>query len=455
MKKLLYLIMCTALVSSCSIYRKYQRPEGLPTDSLYRGNPAVAENDTTSFGSMPWQELFLDGQLQELIAYGLENNRDIQVAMLRVEQAQAGLKAARLAYIPSLSFTPQGAIKSTDGNTVKTYEIPVQASWEVDIFGKLTNAKRSAQAQLLQQKAYRQAVRSQLIASIATGYYSLLMLDEQLNISQSNIDIWKEQIRTLEAKQKIGESNAYAVSQARANFYQLEAAHNVLQRRQREAENSLCTLLGMPSRPISRGTLLEQEFPEQFKTGLPLRLLSNRPDVVQAEMALASAYYSTNMARSAFYPNINLGGSVGWTNALGQAISNPGGLILSAVASLAQPIFQRGQLVSNLRISKAEEEIARLNYRQAILNAGQEVNDALYATESSRKDLESHELQQKELERTVRTAELLYMTSNVTYLEVLTARQSLLNAQLNVASDRFTCLQSIISLYHALGGGEE
>ena len=218
MKQLIYIIICTALVSSCSIYRKYERPEGLPTDSLYRDNPAAAGNDTSSFGSMPWQELFQDAHLQELISYGLENNRDMQVAMLRVDQARAGLAAARLAYIPSLSFSPQGAIQSTGGNTVKTYEIPVQASWEIDLFGKLTNTKRNAQAQLLQQQAYQRAVRSQLIASIATGYYSLLMLDEQVNISQSNMEIWKEQIRTLEARQKIGESNAYAVSQARASF---------------------------------------------------------------------------------------------------------------------------------------------------------------------------------------------------------------------------------------------
>ncbi|MDE5889709.1 MAG: TolC family protein [Bacteroidales bacterium] len=454
MKQLIYIIICTALVSSCSIYRKYERPEGLPTDSLYRDNPAAAGNDTSSFGSMPWQELFQDAHLQELISYGLENNRDMQVAMLRVDQARAGLAAARLAYIPSLSFSPQGAIQSAGGNTVKTYEIPVQASWEIDLFGKLTNTKRNAQAQLLQQQAYQRAVRSQLIASIATGYYSLLMLDEQVNISQSNMEIWKEQIRTLEARQKIGESNEYAVSQARASFYQIEATHNDLMRRQRETENSLCTLLGMTSQPISRGTLQEQQLPEQLKTGIPLRLLSNRPDVIQAEMALAAAYYSTNIARSAFYPSITLGGSAGWTNALGQAVSNPGGLILSAVASLAQPIFQRGKLVSNLRISNSEEEIARLNYKQTILDAGEEVNNALYATESSRRDLESHELQQKQLERTVQTAELLYQTNNVTYLDVLTARQSLLNAQLNVSSDRFTCLQSVISLYHALGGGE-
>lgn len=451
---MIYMMMCALLLSSCNIYRNYQRPQGLPTDSLYRDRPATA--DTSSLGDLPWEDVFRDEALQKLIRYGLENNTDMQVALLRLDQAQAGLNAARLAFLPSLAFTPQGTIRSIDGaKATQTYELPLQASWEIDLFGKLHNAKKGAQATLLQQTAYRQAVRSGLIASIATGYYSLLMLDEQVNVSQRNLDIWQEQVRVLEARLKVGESTENAVTQARANYYELQAVLNGLQRRQREAENTLCTLLGMTSQSIHRSTLAEQQLPDRFNTGVPLRLLSRRPDVVQAEMALAAAYYSTNQARSAFYPNITLSGSAGWTNALGQIVSNPGGWILSALGSLTQPIFQRGKLISNLRISKDEEQIAKLNYKQALLNAGQEVNDALYATESSRRDLANHNRQCEELKRTVQTSELLYRTSNATYLELLTARQSLLNAELNVAADRFACLQSIITLYNALGGGRE
>lgn len=456
MKRLLYIIMCASLLSSCHIYKNYQRPQDLPTDSLYRDNPATADADTSSLGDLPWEEVFRDEPLQALIRYGLENNTDLQVALLRIDQAQAGLNSARLAFLPSLTFAPQGTIRSIDGaKATKTYELPLQASWEIDLFGKLRNAKKSSQATLLQQKAYRQAVRSGLIAGIATGYYSLLMLDEQVDISQRNLDIWQEQVRTLEARMKVGESTENAVTQARANYYELQAVHNDLQRQQREAENTLCTLLGMTSQSIHRSTLAEQQLPDRLNTGVPLRLLSRRPDVVQAEMALAAAYYTTNQARSAFYPDITLSGSAGWTNALGQAVSNPGGWILSALGSLTQPIFQRGKLISNLRISKDEEQIAKLNYRQALLNAGQEVNDALYATESSRHSLASHKRQQQELKRTVQTSESLYRTNNATYLELLTARQSLLNAELNVAADRFACLQSVITLYNALGGGGE
>ncbi len=447
-----------ALLSSCHIYRNYQRPDNLPTDSLFRETEGSIEieDDSLSLGDLPWQEIFQDPLLQHYISYGLEHNTDIQTAWLRVDQAQAQLKAARLSFLPSLTLSPQGTLTSTAGSkTVKTYELPVQASWEIDLFGSLRNAKKGSQATLLQQQAYRQAIQSELIASIANSYYSLLMLDNQIEISRSTLDVWKEQVRVMEARMKVGEETENAVTQARASLYELEATHNDLLRQQRETENSLCTLLGMTSRTLERNRLSEQQFPETVSTGLPVRLLSKRPDIVQAEMTLANAYYSTNQARSAFYPNLTLTGSAGWTNSLGQAVTNPGDWILSAIASLTQPIFNRGKLISNLRVSKDEEQIALLNYKQTLLDAGQKVNDALYATESTQRSLESHQKQCKELERTVQTSEALYRTGNATYLELLTARQSLLNAQLNVVSDQFTYCQAIINLYNALGGGSE
>lgn len=444
------------LLSSCHIYRNYQRPDNLPTDSLFRDADNQPVTDSLSLGDLPWQEIFQDTLLQQYIRYGLEHNTDMQTALLRVDQAKAQLTAAKLSFLPSLTLSPQGTLTSTAGSkTVKTYELPVQASWEIDLFGNLRNAKKGTQATLLQQQAYQQAVRSELIAGIANTYYSLLMLDEQVAISQSTLEVWKEQVRTMEARMKVGEETENAVTQARASLYELEATHNDLLRQQRETENSLCTLLGMTSRSLERGTLDKQIFPETLPTGIPVRLLSRRPDIVQAEMTLANAYYTTNQARSAFYPNLNLSGSAGWTNALGQAVTNPGDWILSAVASLTQPLFNRGKLISNLRVSKDEEQIALLNYRQALLDAGQEVNDALYATESAGRNLESHRKQCRELERTVQTSEALYRTGNATYLELLTARQSLLNARLNVVTDSFTQCQAVINLYQALGGGAE
>lgn len=454
MKSIIYIAAGVVMLSSCSVYGSYQRPEGLPTDSLYRDMPEAAP-DSFSLGDLPWQTLFCDTLLQRLINYGLENNTDMQTALLRVDQAKSQLRAANLAFLPSLTLSPQGAISNTDGKTTKTYELPLQASWEIDLFGNLRNARKGAAATLLGQEAYRQAVRSELIASIANGYYSLLMLDEQIAISSSTIGVWQEQVRTMESLMKVGEETENAVTSARASLYELEATHNDLIRQQREAENSLCSLLGTTYRPIERSSLEAQSIPDTLSAGIPLRLLSRRPDVVQAEMTLASAYYSTNQARAAFYPNLTLSGSVGWTNSLGQVVTNPGGWIVSALASLTQPVFNRGKLISNLRVSKDEEQIALLAYRQALLDAGKEVNDALYAVESYRSTLDSHSKQCKELERTVHTTEALYHTGNATYLELLSARQSLLNCRLNVVTDSFSRLQAVVSLYNALGGGAE
>lgn len=453
MKNIIYMVICAAAFSSCSIYRNYERPEDLPVDSLYRVDTASME-DSVSLGDISWEDLFTDPKLQDLIRLGLENNTDMQVAYLRVEQAEAQLTASKLSFLPSLNFNPSGTVSSIDGaKATKTYELPVQASWEIDLFGNLRNAKKNTQATLLQNEAYAQAVRSELIASIANHYYSLLMLDEQVRISGVTLDTWRDQVRTIEARYKVGEENENAVTQARAGLYDVEVTYNTLVQQQREVENSLCTMLGMTSRTIDRTSLEIQSMPENVSTGVPLRLLSQRPDVVQAEMSLAAAYYSTNQARSAFYPNLTLSGSAGWTNSLGQVVTNPGGWILSAVASLAQPIFNRGKLISNLKVSKAEEEIARLNYKQALLAAGQEVNDALFAIEIAAKNLDSHQKQCEELKRSLQVSDALYKTGNATYLELITARQSLLNAELNLVSDRFTRLQSVINLYNALGGG--
>lgn len=391
MKTLPIIAILSFGLTGCNLYKNYSRPEGLPVDSLYNDSTMTHVDSLASLGSMPWQELFTDKDLQNLIEEGLQCNTDLQTAMLRIDQAEAGLTAAKLAYLPSLTFSPNGAITSVDGGkATKTYEIPVALSWEIDLFGKLRNAKKESQALLLQQSAYARAVKSELIAAIANGYFSLLMLDEQVSISDQTIGIWKEQVRAMESQMKVGDVRENAVSQAKANLNQLLATHNTLLRQQRETENALCTLLGSTYRPITRSSLDRQEIPADISVGLPLELLSARPDVVQAEMALAAAYYSTNRPRAAFYPSLTLGGSAGWTNALGQAVTNPGGWILSALGSLTQPIFQRGKLISNLRISKDEEQIALLNYRQALLDAGQEVNDALYAIESAGRNLEYH-----------------------------------------------------------------
>lgn len=438
-------------LSGCGIYTSYKPATDVP-ENLYREE--VAETDTSGIGALAWQELFTDPQLQALIEEGLENNTDLRTAHLRVQEAEAALMTSRLAYLPALSLTPQGTISSFDGSKAsKSYQLPVSASWEIDIFGKLTNAKRSAKAALEETKSYRQAVRTQLISTIANTYYTLLLLDKQLAISERTAALWQENVRAMYAMKKAGLSNEAAVSQAEANCLSVEASLLTLRQQINEAENSLSTVLGKTPQAIERGTLDNQAFPQTLTTGIPLDLLKNRPDVQQAEYALAQAFYGVNKARSSFYPNITLSGSVGWTNSGGGIISNPGALLLQAIGSLTQPLFNKGANIANLKIAKAQQEEATLAFHQSLLNAGSEVNNALKQWQTARARIMLGEKQVASLQTAVKSTQLLMDHGTTTYLEVLTAQQSLLQAQLSLEADRFDEIQGVISLYHAVGGG--
>ena len=365
-------LMClTAMMSGCHIYKSYDRPETIDASGIYRDpvsdTDTLVATDTTNFGNLSWKEVFRDAQLQALIEEGLSNNVDMQAAILRVEEAKVMLTAAKLAYLPSFNLTPQGTLSSFDkSKTSKTYQLPVAASWEIDLFGKLLNAKRGERAAYLQSQYSQQAVRSQIICGIANTYYSLLMLDRQVEITTETVEIYKENVRTMEAMKLAAMTTEAAVAQTRAACSQVEASLLDLKRQVRETENSLCTLLGKAPQQIERSTLDSQVMPDDLTVGVPLQLLENRPDVKIAEMTLASAYYTTNQARSAFYPSITLSGTAGWTNSAGAAIVNPGKVILSAIASLTQPIFNNGRLIANLKVSKNEEKIAQMNYQQTI-----------------------------------------------------------------------------------------
>lgn len=438
-------------LSGCGIYTSYKPATDVP-ENLYREE--VAETDTSGIGALAWQELFTDPQLQALIEEGLENNTDLRTAHLRVQEAEAALMTSRLAYLPALSLTPQGTISSFDGSKAsKSYQLPVSASWEIDIFGKLTNAKRNAKAALEETKSYRQAVRTQLISTIANTYYTLLLLDKQLAISERTAALWQENVRAMYAMKKAGLSNEAAVSQAEANCLSVEASLLTLRQQINEAENSLSTVLGKTPQAIERGTLDNQAFPQTLTTGIPLDLLKNRPDVQQAEYALAQAFYGVNKARSSFYPNITLSGSVGWTNSGGGIISNPGALLLQAIGSLTQPLFNKGANIANLKIAKAQQEEATLAFHQSLLNAGSEVNNALKQWQTARARITLGEKQVTSLQTAVKSTQLLMDHGTTTYLEVLTAQQSLLQAQLSLEADRFDEIQGVISLYHAVGGG--
>ncbi len=462
MKKSIMPIIATVLFSSCGIYTKYQ-PETSVADDLYGDKQHLSQaegvqmaseaEDTNSLGYMDWHELFTDPKLQALIEQALQNNTDYLTAQLRVEEAEASLLAAKLAYLPSFAFTPSGTVSSFDGNkATQTYSIPITASWELDAFGKIRNAKMQSKAVLAQNKDYQQAVRTQLISGVANVYYTLLMLDEQLTISQQTADAWKETVASTRALMEAGMANEAAVSQMEAAYYNVQTSVLSLKEQINQTENSLALLLAETPRKYERGTLAAQKFPNSFSVGVPVEMLSCRPDVRMAERALERAFYTTNAARSAFYPSITLSGSAGWTNSAGMIV-NPGKFLASAVASLTQPLFAQGKLTAQLKIAKAQQEEASLSFQQTLLKAGSEVNDALMAYQTSRDKKVMIEKQVESLQTALNSTELLMEHGTTTYLDVLTARQSLLSAQLSQTANRVAEIQSIITLYNALGGG--
>ena len=444
------LLWAVCLMTGCSIYKPYSRPE-VQTEGLYRDLEET--RDTASIATLGWRNLFSDKNLQALIEKGLERNTNLRVAHIRVKAAEAVLMNARLSYLPSVVLAPDGSISGTEGaKAIKTYNLAASASWEIDLFGKVTNAKREALAALEGSRAYRQAVETQLIATIANSYYMLLMLDRQLIISEQTLITWKETEHSIEALKRAGKSNDAAVLQAKANRLALEASVVSIRKSIRETENGLSALLADTSHDIMRGALQKQQFPDTLSAGLPVQLLANRPDVRQAEWNLAQAYYATNAARSAFYPSLTLSGSIGWTNNVGGVVVNPGSWLFSAVGSLMQPLFNKGTNIADLRQAKARQEEALLLFQQSLLDAGKEVNNALTRWQSARIRMDYVNQQIMTLQEAVRKTELLMQHTSTNYLEVLTARQRLLEAELTQAQDKFEEIQGVIDLYHAVGG---
>ena len=444
-------------MTSCGLYNKYERPEvntqGLVRDPLSLTD-TLAVTDTTSFGNLPWRSVFTDPQLQTLIQQGLDTNVDLLNAALNVKMIEAQLACAKLAFLPSVAFTPQGTLSSFDGSkTTKSYQLPISASWNVDLFGNILSQKRSAQMQLLQAKDYQLAVKTNIITGVANLYYTLLMLDRQLEILTDMEGLTKETWDMMALQMKFGRARSTSVQSAEASYYSVQSQITDMKRQIREVENSLSLLLCQPGQAISRGKLYEQSLPSEFSTGVALQMLNNRPDVHAAEMSLAACYHNVQTARSRFYPSINITGSGIFTNSNGAV--NPGKWLLSAIGSLTQPIFANGQLVAGLKVAKAQQEQAFNNWQNAIYKAGNEVSNALVSYNSYD---ERSRLEQKQTDlyrQTVEDTRQLYKSSGSTYLEVISAQANLLNAEITKVTDDFYKMQAVVSLYSALGGGRE
>ena len=446
-------------LSSCGLYNKYERPE-VVTDDIVRDpvalNGALQSTDTTSFGNLPWRQLFTDPQLQLLIEQGLEKNPDLLNAALNVQIVNEALKCARLAFLPSVSLSAQGTIatlKTDPSVTTKSYQVPLSASWNVDLFGNLLNAKRSAQMQLIATQDYQTVVKCNIVSGIANLYYTLLMLDRQLEIitdmEQLTKDTW-DKMKFMH-ENRIGYRST-AVQSAEAVHYSVQAQRVDMLRQIRECENALSLLIAQPAQSIKRGRLADQSLPTQFSTGVSIALLNNRADVHSAEMALAQCFYDVQQARSRFYPSITITGTGAFTNNNG--LVNPGKLLLSAVGSLVQPIFQHGQIVAGLRVAKMQYEQKYNTWQNTVLKAGNEVSNALISYNSS---AEKGELDAKRvavlMQNVEDTKKLMASSSNTTYLEVISAQSNLLNAEISQVTDDFNKMQAVVNLYQALGGG--
>lgn len=450
MKRAIIPIAAALLLGSCGTYTPFRRPD-IACDGLYR--PETGADTAASLAQLRWDELFTDPQLQALVREGLEANTDLRIARWKVEEAQASLRTARMAYLPSVQADATGTLSGFDGGaTTKSYDLGGSASWEADIFGKLTGARRGAAAAVEESEAYRQAVRTQLIATVAGSYYTLLLLDGQRDVTGETLASWDEYLRTLRGLMRAGEADRSAVEQAEAGRLSVQNALYDLRRQISETENSLSALLGRVPGRIERGTLDGSEFPQELSAGVPLELLTARPDIRQAEAALKQRFYMTAQARAAFYPGITLSGSAGWTRN-GAGIADPKGWLWQALGSLVQPLFSRGKNRANLQIAKAQQEEALLSFRQALLDAGVEVNDAVTQWQTARARIGVDRRRIVHLQQVVDDTRMLMRHGQINYLQVLTARQSLLAARLELLADRKAEIQSVIDLYHALGGG--
>ena len=462
MKKIMIFAAATLFLGSCGVYNKYERPDvvtdGLIRDAVVDGDTlAVAPQDTASFGNLPWREVFTDPQLQSLIEQGLEHNANLLNATLNVQMYEVMLKAAKLAFLPSVSFGTQQNMASistvyTDpSSTTKSYSFPVTASWTLDLFGNILSKKRSTQMKLLALKDHQMAVRAQVVSGIANAYYTLLMLDEQLRIVTEMQAMAKETWEMMQLQYNLGRVRSTNVQSAQAAYLSTQTQMNDFRRQIRATENALSLLLGQQGQQIPRTTLAQQSLPSQFKTGVGVALLKNRPDVHNAEMTLAACFHDVQTARSQFYPNITVGFTGAFSNMSGAM--NPGKWLTTLFGSLTQPIFQRGALTANLKVSKLQYEQAFNTWQNLILQAGNEVSNALvnYNGYDDNSKVESERVEV--LTKNVEDTRALYKSSGSTYLEVLTAQQQLLSAQLNKASADFNKMQSVVSLYTALGGG--
>jgi NodT family efflux transporter outer membrane factor (OMF) lipoprotein len=450
--KSLFLAAAVSLtLTSCSLYKKYESKASVP-DNVF-GAVATEVGSSNNLAELSWREFFTDPILQELIDSVLVRNTDLKSARIAVEQSEASLRAARMAYLPSLAFNPSGTISSFDfAAASKTYNLPLQLSLDIDIVGSITTKKRKAEAVLMQARIFEESLRANLISTTAQQYSLLMVLDRQLEILLATDSLWSSSLETQKALWENGKAYSTAVNQMESSYLNVKTQVIDVRRNIKSVENAICRLLAQTPQPIRRGRWGSYSLPEKLGTGVPAQLLQYRPDVRIADYQMAEAYYDTQSARQAFYPSLTLSGTAGWTNSGGGMIVNPGKILLSAVASLAQPIFNRGKLKANLKIAKLSEQDIQNRYVQTVINAGNEVNEAIADLQVAREKFGYFRRQVTVLQDAYTGTHELMDNGKASYIEVNTAQETLLSAQLNEAMNMYSGAQAVIALYIALGG---
>jgi len=453
-RNIVLLLISSFALASCGIVTDTYKKPDINEPLHYRDTES---EDTTNLGSVSWKEMFKDKCLQDLIEEGLKNSPDLKTAVARIQQSEAAFGQSKLALWPSLSTeissTSKQKITNNSVSSSQNFELSLYSSWEADIWGKLTSAKRANLAALLESKANRDAVITTLISGIAGQYYSLLALDAQLDITRKTVDIRIADVNTMKVLEANAQVTGAAVVQSEASRYAAEVTLPDIQQSIRSVENSLSILLGKAPGAVKRSTLTGQALPEKVQPGVPVQLLGNRPDVRKAEYAFRNAFELTNVARTYFYPSLTITASENTSAGKISELFNPMVILGNLVTGLTQPIFNQGINTARLESAKAQQEEALLNYKETLLNATKEVSDALFSYQTAVLKSEVREKQIKALDQSVEYTKQLLAYGTANYTEVLTAEQNLLSAELNRVNDKLQQLQACVSLYRSLGGG--
>lgn len=460
--RIAFLVIIVAGFSSCRTYKNLVDAPAVDTQGIIR-DILVDKTDTATIADIPWKEYFTDPKLQALIGEGLEKNVDLQVALSRIKQTEAALSIARGAFLPSVSLAGKvdhtrksSGNSGTDvlGYTSNVNYLGFSASWEIDLWGKLSNQSRAKYASLLSSYEYRNLVQTTLIANIAKAYYSLIALDEQLRITKETIGLLQKSAETMQALKDAGLQNAAAVEQSNALLHSTQLSLLQLDYQVRKQENAVCILLGRKPNSIDRTSIDSQVVAGKLNYGVPAQLLARRPDVKQAELSFCSAYALTNVAKANFYPSLTISSaSIGYAAGEFSSFFKPEHIAAEIIAGLTQPIFMKKQLRGNLKIAQAQQEEALLNFQNTVLLAGQEVSDILYGYKTSLSKNDFRDKQIASLTNAVDYTQELLKAGEANYTEVLSAQQNLLSAQLNRVSDKLEQLTYSVNLYKALGGG--